>query len=69
MRAEKNVSILFPTTAVAYKRCQLSLSFLVCYDNSRPPNNSNDQPTKRERSFSEDNVIAAPLRILHEVNS
>lgn len=48
------------------KICQLSLSFLVCYDNNRPPNNGNNQLPKKERSFSEDNVIAAPLHILHK---
>lgn len=48
------------------KRCQPFLSFLVCYYN-RPPNNSNNQLPKKERSFSEDDVIAAPLHILHEV--
>lgn len=48
------------------KRCQLSLSFLVCYDNNRPPNNSNNQLPKKEKSFSEDDVIATPLHILHK---
>lgn len=48
------------------ERCQLSLSFLVCCDNNRPPNNSNNQLPEKERSFSEDNVIAALLHILHK---
>lgn len=47
------------------KISQLSLSFLVCYDN-RPPNNSNNQLPKNEKSFSEDDVIAASLHILHK---
>jgi len=46
------------------KRCQLSFS--VCFDRSKPPNNSNNQLPKWERSFWEDCVIAIPLHSLHK---